>query len=516
MKSISFFRGLTRVSSALCIVTMLPIFASVEGSAQTYKIVANNSTDSYNPFIQGLDGNLYGTTNATQGTYGYGGSVIKMTPAGVITTVYQFCSLPNCTDGQDVGGIIFGTDGNIYGVTQAGGANSSIDCSGEVVQSCGTVFKLTTKGKLTTLYNFCSQTNCTDGFSPRNALVQAANGNFYGVTYYGGNSPGCPNDGVQPLGCGTVFEITPSGKFATVYSFCTQGTCSDGAFPAGPLVQGSNGEFYGTTLYGGTGFGGVQCGSQGLGCGTIFEVGGAGVLKTLYNFCIPDGCPDGAHPDTGLVLATNGLLYGSTVGGGAYNEGEVFSLSGTDTLKTIYSFCEESGCPDGDQVVGLIQASDGNFYGPTAFGGANSSGTLFKLTPAGVLTTLYSFCAETNCNDGIMPSSPLFQATSGAIYGYANGGSSGNGIVYSWTSPQLHKLVDTLPISGKVGTAVKILGNNFTGATAVNFNGTAATFEVVSASEITTTVPAGATAGKVSVTLSTGTVVSSDIKFRIP
>jgi uncharacterized repeat protein (TIGR03803 family) len=494
---------------------LLLIFLAATTSAQTYKVVAQNTTSPYNGVVQGFDGNLYGTTNGTAGTYGHGGAVTKITPAGKITTVYQFCSLPNCADGLDVGGIVMGKDGNIYGVTELGGANSSIDCSGEYVQTCGTVFKLTTSGTLTTLYNFCSQTNCTDGSLPGAALIQGTDGNFYGLTGRGGNSPGCPNDGVQPLGCGTLFSITPTGTLTTVYSFCSQGDCSDGAFPSGSVVQGRNGNFYGTALYGGTGFGGVQCGSQGLGCGTIFEVTPEGALTTLYNFCIPTDCTDGAHPGTGLVLATNGIFYG-TAGGGQYNDGTIFSFTPTNVYTNLYSFCAVSSCPDGYGVQGIIQASDGNFYGTTSFDGANDGGTLFNITPAGAFTTLYSFCAQTNCDDGIGPTSPLFQATNGQIYGYAGGGDTDNGVLFSWSAPTLRRFVETLPASGKVGSKVTILGNGLTGATAVSFNGTAATYTVVSASEITATVPTGATTGKVRVTTSTGAVVSSVGSFRIP
>lgn len=507
---------------ARIIPVLLLLTLAVASPAQTYKVVANTSGigSPYAPFVQALNGNLYGTTNATQGTYGYGGSVIQMTPAGKTTTIYQFCSLPNCADGQAVVGIVLGRDGNIYGLTELGGANSSINCSGEVSQTCGTVFKLTPTGKLTTLYSFCSQANCADGSLPgvygSPGLIQGSDGNFYGYTTHGGNNPGCPNDGLQPLGCGTLFKITPTGTLTTLYSFCSQGACSDGAFPSGTPVQGRNGSLYGTALYGGTGFGGTQCGSQGLGCGIIFEVTLQGVLSTLYNFCIPTGCTDGSHPGSGLVLASSGVFYGTANDGGQYDDGTIFSLNAANKYASLYSFCAVSGCPDGSSPMGIIQTSDGDLYGTTGSNGANASGTLFKITPAGGLTTLYSFCAEEDCNDGGPPSSPLFQSTNGIIYGFANSGPTGNGVAYSWSSPQLHRFVDTLPTSGKAGTKVTILGNNLTGATAITFNGTAATYTVVSASEITTTVPTGATTGKVTVTTSTGTKLSTLGTFSVP
>jgi uncharacterized protein (TIGR03437 family) len=180
----------------------------------------------------------------------------------------------------------------------------------------GTIFKITPGGALTTLYSFCVQSGCTDGYLPESGLVQATNGNFYGTTANGGANTSCNG------GCGTVFNMTPSGTLTTLYSFCAQGGCADGENPNGGLVQAANGDFYGTTLDGG-GNCAPACG------GTIFKITPSGALTTLHGFCTQDApyCTDGDNPDAGLVLATNGYLYGTTADGGVGSNGTIFSLS---------------------------------------------------------------------------------------------------------------------------------------------------------------------------------------------
>jgi uncharacterized repeat protein (TIGR03803 family) len=180
--------------------------------------------------IQGTDGNFYGTAGFGGANGGYG-TVFKVTPAGTLTDLYNFCSQSDCTDGDSpTGGIIQGTNGMFYGITNVGGTNGD-----------GTLFKMTSSGKLTTLYNFCSKNGCTDGSRPFAGLIQATNGNLYGTTSLGGTNGNY----------GTVFKITPGGKLTTLYSFCAQSGCTDGANPEGKLVQSTDGNFYGTTFAGG-------------------------------------------------------------------------------------------------------------------------------------------------------------------------------------------------------------------------------------------------------------------------
>ncbi|HEX8815198.1 MAG TPA: choice-of-anchor tandem repeat GloVer-containing protein, partial [Terriglobales bacterium] len=192
------------------------------------------------------------------------------------------------------------------------------------------------------------------------------------------------------------------------------------------------------------------------------------------------------------------------------------------TLTTVYSFCSVNypDCADGylPQYAALMQATDGALYGTTPTGGTNCSptgcGTIFKITTGGTLTTLYSFCAASGCPDGQIPRGTLVQYTNGSLYGTTfEGGANNKGTVFS-LSVGLGAFVEPQTTSGKVGATVKILGTNLTGATSVKFNGTAAVFKVALSSEITTTVPTGATTGTVEVTTPTGTL-KSNVVFRV-
>jgi uncharacterized repeat protein (TIGR03803 family) len=449
--------------------------------AQTITTIHSfNETDGYLPFAaldQATDGNLYGTTyyGGTAGS----GNVFKISPTGTLKTVYSFCSQSGCADGEySYATPIQGTDGNFYGTTYLGGTNDQ-----------GTVFKLSPSGTLTTLHSF----DGTDGSEPLVGLVQANNGSFYGTTYSGGSK-----------GDGTVFRITSTGTFTTLHSFCSQSKCADGQNPFAVLILGTDGNLYGTTLAGGA-----------HGDGTVFKITPSGGLTILHSFCSQTGCPDGEFPQTGLFQATDGNFYGTTILGGAYGNGTIFKMTPTGTLTAIYSVCSETGCPDGNYLyAGLTQATDGNLYGMMDIGGANGYGTLFRITTTGSLTTLYSFCSQSGCTDGEYPSGGLVQDTNGNLYGMtADGGANGDGTVFS-LSVGLGPFVETLPTSGKVGTTVKILGSNLTGATSVTFNGTPATFAVSSSTFITATVPSGATTGTVQVVTPTGTL-SSNVPFRV-
>jgi uncharacterized repeat protein (TIGR03803 family) len=446
--------------------------------AQTFTTLFNfDKTDGAGPtggLVQATNGYLYGTTDEG-GTYG-GGTVFKITPFGRLTTLHTFDGV----NGQyPRAGLVQAANGDLYGTTENGGENGG-----------GTVFQITLSGMPTTLYSFCSLgVLCADGEYPLyGTLVQAANGDLYGTTLGGGANS-----------VGTIFKINPSGTLTTVSSFCFEGCGGD---PFAGLVQATNGDFYGTAESGG---------ANGHNGGTVFKITPSGTLTTLYSFCSQSGCTDGENPYAGLVQATDGNFYGTTVGGGANGDGTVFRITPTGALTTLYSF----DITDGETPpAGLVQATDGNLYGTTAYGGANGGGTIFQITPSGTLTTLYNFCSQSGCTDGQNPWAGLVQATDGNFYGTTNGGGANNdGTVFS-LSVGLGRFVETRRTYGEVGALVEILGTDLNGSTSVSFNGATAVFNVISSSLITTTVPAGATSGKIQVVTQSGTL-SSNVPFRV-
>ena len=285
----------------------------------------------------------------------------------------------------------------------------------------GSVFKVTPSGTLTGLYSFCSLSKCSDGDAPYAWLVQGSDGNLYGTTPYGGTNNG-----------GTAFKITLSGTLTTLYSFCTQSKCSDGADVYAGLVLASDGNFYGTTAYGGAN---DDCSAVNApGCGTVFKITPDGSLTTLYSFCSQPGCADGQYPYNGVIQARDGNFYGVTTSAGGNcspNCGTVFKITPAGELTTLYTFCSQSGCADGNQPAApLVQASDGNFYGTTELGGANNDGTIFKITPEGTLTTLHSFDGI----DGDYPEGGLVQGLPGTFYGTTpSGGANNEGTIFRLT-----------------------------------------------------------------------------------
>src|ERR1019366_5991689 len=169
----------------------------------------------------------------------------------------------------------------------------------------------------TVLHTF---TDGQDGAGPLAGLIQASDGNFYGVTRYGGGASGC----------GVVYRITPSGTLTTLHEFA--GGASDGCQPFGPLVQATDGNFYGTTYWGGTS---TVCPG---GCGTVFKMTAAGTVTILHVFCTQSNCPDGYLPQAGLVQASDGNLYGETLYGGPNGYGAIFKITTSGTMTTLASF----------------------------------------------------------------------------------------------------------------------------------------------------------------------------------
>jgi uncharacterized repeat protein (TIGR03803 family) len=310
-------------------------------------------------------------------------------------------------DGAYPGGaLVQGTDGNLYGTAYQGGAYCPF--------GCGTVFGITTTGAPRALYSFCRTSPvCTDGNGPTSALVLAGNGDLYGITLEDGTAPSGGN------GAGTVFQFSPPHSLTTLYSFCPAKECNAGSNPHAPLLQAADGDFYGTTLNGG-----ANTMSKKMVGGTVFKITASGAETTLYSFCAQTGCADGSRPYAGLVEGTDGNFYGTTSGGGANGRGgTIFKITPAGALTTLHSFCV--GCSDGQEpIAGLIQASDGNFYGTARGGGAFGNGIVFEITPAGGFTILYSFCAQTGCPDGSGPAAALVEASDGNLYGTTQSGDS--------------------------------------------------------------------------------------------
>jgi uncharacterized repeat protein (TIGR03803 family) len=326
--------------------------------------------------------------------------------------------------------------------------------------ACGFALPQIGRGQsFTTLHYF---TGGTDGGAPAAALTQANDGYLYGTTTQGG-----------AIGKGTVFQVVANGTITTLFSFSGG---LDGSTSWSRLIQAGDGKLYGTTMQGG-----------GQGAGTIFQITTAGVLTTLYNFGSNPSGTDGGFPYSGLVVANNGSLYGTTAHGGFNGNGTVYEISTGGGYSSLYSFsalnnytnadgCQpwaslmqasdgtlygttvqggastfnygtvfrittsgafvavhsfSGGVDGGRPIAGLIQASDGNMYGAATVGGVNGDGTIFRVTPDGSFTILHSFSRK----DGICPNAALIQASDGNLYGTTSqGGSHASGTVFRITT----------------------------------------------------------------------------------
>lgn len=366
------------------------------------------------------------------------------------TVVYNFCSLPDCTDGDKANGrLISDSSGNLYGTTLSGGSGA-----------LGTLYKLSPDRTETVLYNFGVTTG--DGWQPSLGVTMDKQGNFYGVTGAGG-----------AYGQGTVFKISPDGTETILHSFGA--TRHDGTYPYGPVVLDKKGNVYGSTNLGGEY--GDACGFGAEGCGTVFRIdidgkesilhsfnantegyfpygiaidkqgnlygttseGGSasqgivyeltnkGVYSILCNFGA--GASDGIHPDSTLTVDAKGNVYGVTLFGGEFYDGVVFKLTpgSSWTETTLYSFGTNKN--DGSEPWGgLMLDGQGNLYGATNEGGLYGAGTVFEISPSGTETILYSFSGN---SDGGSPSGGLIRDSRGNLYGPAySGGSNDEGVIY--------------------------------------------------------------------------------------
>ncbi|MHA3771208.1 DUF7453 family protein [Verrucomicrobiota bacterium sgz303538] len=419
----------------------------VASSGELTTLVSFNSINGSSPragLVKGSDGNFYGTTRAGGATDE--GTVFKVTPSGTLTTLVSFNS---ANGSKPSAGLVLGSDGNFYGTTQGGGKGGN-----------GTAFKMTPAGALTTLIVF----NTSIGTAPSVELVEGSDGNFYGTTYLSG-----------PSRSGTVFKMTPAGELTVLVAF--------NFVPSNPragLVEGSDGNFYGTTETGGA-----------SGWGTVFKVTPSGALTTLVSF----NATNGIFPRTGLVRGSDSNFYGTTSGSGPGGYGTVFKVTPAGELTTLVSFDSSNGS---EPYAELVEGSDGNFYGTTFGGGADGYGTIFKMTPTGALTTIASLPVSSIA--GYNPRAGLVEGSDGNFYGTTTaGGANGYGTIFR-LSPigELSVLVPFDHTNGSNPRAGLVEGSdgNFYGTTYEGGPSNLGTvFKVTPAGELTTLVSFGSSNG---------------------
>ena len=472
-----FFLQPTRAAGLAIFVLALTVGALTPLRAQTYSDLYNfgaNANDPTNPqssgiIAQGRDGELYSTT-PFGGSNGQGAAV-KISPTGALTRIYDF-TFASSGGTNPFGGLTLGTDGNFYGTTKTGGT-----------ASYGTLFKLTSAGILTPLYNFgtCAYP-CLEGTYPTSPPIQGADGNFYGTVP---NTITGTNDGV-------VYKFTSAGKYTTLYAF--DGT--HGYNPEAPLMQAADGNLYGTTALGGKTL--ANCYGTNSTCGTVFKITTSGKITLIYQF----DQTHGAGPLGPIIQGADGNFYGTTSAGGTRGFGVAFKLTAAGVITVLHDF---NGTDGEKPYAGLVQANNGIFYGATSAGGTLGYGTVFTVTSSGAFSVIYNF----ENTHGATPEVTLFQETNGILYGDTDlGGSKTNGVFYS-LNISAAQFITLQTLSGKVGSTVSILGQGFTGTTAVSFGGVNATsFTVSSDTYLTAKIPTGAKTGTVTVVRPNGSLNS--------
>ena len=460
--------GTKRFALLLLVLAITSIALNAQVYTKLYDL-GTNQGDPINPawigqFAQGRDGNLYSTTQGGGKNSTAYGAIFRLTPSGAMTLLYSF---KNGDDGVfPNSGLTLGTDGSLYGTTPVGGSIGY-----------GTIFKITTAGTFTTLHAFNGN---TEGVQANAAPIQGPDGNFYGSTGNGGTITG------------TIYKMTPSGALTVIYTF------------SGPLrypnalVLGTDGNFYGTA-------GGGSANPN----GAVFKVTAQGKLTILHSF----NGDDGRSPLGALIQASDGNFYGTTRGGGPDGLGVIYKISAGGTFSVIHQFHETDGFGY-SPFSGMVQATDGKFYGTTIGPGG---GLIYQVTTDGTYTIMHQFTGK----DGQTPQVAPFQHTGGTLYGDTDGGGLGNqgcitcGVLYS-LDMGLGPFVSIVNWMGKVGQTIEVLGQGLTGTTKVTFNGKTATFQVVSDTFLTAVLPAGATTGLVKVTTPGGTRTSNRKFLVIP
>ena len=354
---------MTQIRSCIRTAAFLALAAGAVAQTPVFTNLGSVRLHPYWGLVQGLNGQLY---SETAGTRNIAGQIFEITTGGSVTYLHKL-------HGNAQFGLLLATDGNFYGTTPKG-------------QGAGKIFRVTHSSKLSIVHAFCSLPDCADGDYPWGSLIQGSDGYLYGTTVNGG--PGCTE---QYLGCGTIFRMTLAGELTTLYTFCLQAGCPDGRGPSGAIVQTPDGSLYGVA--------GSNGGAE------IWRLTPAGTLTVLYTFCERPDCRGGSDPQGGLSLGPDGALYGATV-----SYATIFKITPDGRFQVLVK-------PGGPAYAPPIPATDGNLYGTVEGGGTHGYGYIYKMTPSGDLTILYSFCALPECADGYSPQGPVLQATDGNFYG---------------------------------------------------------------------------------------------------
>jgi uncharacterized repeat protein (TIGR03803 family) len=442
-----------------------------------------NNTESVGTIVEGNDGNLYGTTPG--GGSDSVGVFFRISPAGTYTVLREFVSTVVADPGGMPQGLHLGRDGSLYGSTRLGlGVNEG-----------GTVYKMSLNGAKAILHNFTSSEGCAPS-----TPVQGLDGSLYGTTLT------C--SGTSTTGTGTVYKITPGGIHSILHKFNND---AEGNYPLASLVLGKDGNLYGTTSMHGL------IPPNRIGYGTVFRITPSGAFKTLHVFDNNknpgDGVPDGIPRHAPLLQGNDGNFYGTTTEGGIFNGGTIFKITPAGIFSIIHNFDQIHGSSQGyDPEAGLIQASDGNFYGTTRSRARNNLGVVFRITPSGVYTVIKTF---NSVLEGGMSASPLVQHTNGFLYSASDGlGLNNAGNLYR-IGLGLPATILAIPNTAKAGSKIGIYGN-FTGATGIKFNGVSALLTGTSNTSRIATVPAGPATGRITITKATGTLTSSKPFLVLP
>ncbi len=434
--------------SLLTTILLFSFLASPPAGAQTLTAFPLSQGSSfYGTPVQGLDGNVYGTSYWGGGY----GTVFRETPSGVFTLLHAF----NLADGRNpVAGLFRGTDGSFYGTTQYGG-----------LYNLGTIYKITTGGTFTLLYSFGGTQRGGDGGVVDAPLIQGADGNFYGTTENGGSA-----------NLGTVFKMDGTGGVSIIHSFI--GT--DGSRPMAGLVQTDSGNFLGSTWDGGS-----------AGLGTVFQITTGGTVTTLHSFAGTG--VDGQHPQASLIKGGDGNYYGTASGyvAGTYYGGTVFRITPSGSLTTLHTFPDH--CEDGDgPTAPLAKGTDGELYGTTS----SYRGNIFRIGLSGVYEILHRY--KKDGSEGCCTLGGLVQGSDGSFYGVSEstGATTATGFFFRLTLPvgPIPTITGVSPSTGASlgGTPVTISGTGFQPGATVTIGGVPASVSSITPTEVLATTGAHA------------------------